>query len=252
VEDKVSRLYNELFEIERRTKKFRLYPIHKNLSLPDHKDIYDFLLVQYKLNESKNILDAGCGVGYGSLKIAQGTQAEVKGISISPLEIHQARQNLDKLQYSNCSFDIMSFQDVPKNSFDVIICVESLKHAIPIHTSVKALLEGLKKNGRLIVVDDFYSGNTISEKPEQQLIHDWRLDKLIEIKDLPLGSRKDITNYVKEKSMLSSTLKLMGLSMLKLIGSKPYLDIFRGGVFLDILYTKKKMNYMVYEITKSN
>lgn len=250
MEDKVSRLYNDLFKIEKRTKRFRLYPIHKQLSLPDNQDIYDFLIKHFNLNESKSILDAGCGVGYGSLKMAQGTQANVLGISVSPLEIHQARQNLIQLGNENCAFDILSFEDIPKNSFDTIICVESLKHAIPIHSSVHSLMDGLRLNGRLIVVDDFYCGNTVSQKPEQKLIEDWRLEKLIDIQDLPAGNTKDITNYVSSKSILSSKLNLIGLAMLKLFVSESYTDIFRGGVYLDILYTQKKMNYMILEIKK--
>jgi 2-polyprenyl-3-methyl-5-hydroxy-6-metoxy-1,4-benzoquinol methylase len=220
--------------------------------LPDKQDIYDFLINRFKLNESKCILDAGCGVGYGSLKMAQSTQANVLGISISPLEIHQAKQNLIQLGNINCSFDILSFEDIPKNSFDTIICVESLKHAIPIHSSVNSLMDGLRKNGRLIVVDDFYFGNTISQKPEQTLIEDWRLEKLIEINDLPAGNTIDITGYLNTKSILSSRLNLIGLAVLKLFVSESYTDIFRGGVYLDMLYAKMKMKYMVHEIMKEN
>lgn len=250
--EKVSNLYNKLFEIERKTRKLRLYPIHKRLSLPNHEDIYDFLIEHYKFEGSMNILDAGCGVGYGSIKISEITQAIVKGISVSPLEIHQAKQNAISHQNNKCSFEVMSFTDVPKNTYDVIICVESLKHAIPIHPSVNSLIKALKTNGRIIVVDDFYSNNDILEKAEQQLIDGWCLDKLIEIQDLPESNINDITNYVKLKSMLSSWTKLAGLALLKPFVSSMSMDIFRSGVYLDILYQKKRMKYLICEIEKLN
>ena len=201
--EKVSNLYNKLFEIESKTKRLRLYPIHKRLSLPNHEDIYDFLIEHYKFEGSMNILDAGCGVGYGSIKISETTQATVKGISVSPLEVQQAKKNAINHQNDKCSFEAISFTDVPKNTYDVIICVESLKHAIPIHTSVNSLMEGLKANGRMIVVDDFYSNDMIFGKAEQQLIEDWCLDKLIDVEDLPNSNFNDMTNSVQTKSMLS-------------------------------------------------
>lgn len=248
----VSQLYNKLFELERKTKRLRLYPIHKKLSLPNHKDIYDFLIEFYKFDDSKNILDAGCGVGYGSIKISETTNAFVVGISVSPLEIQQAKQNATKLLNGNCSFELLSFADVPKNTFDVIICVESLKHAIPIHSSVNSLIDGLKANGRLIVVDDFYGSDIISGKTEHQLIKDWRLDTLIKVEDLPNSTQNDITKYVKVKSMLSSIIKLIGLALLKPFVSEVSIALFRGGVYLDILYKKKKLTYLICEIRKLN
>lgn len=252
MEEKVSNLYNKLFEIERTTKRMRLYPIHKKLSLPNDKDIYDFLIEKFKFDDSITVLDAGCGVGYGSIKISEETHAQVVGISVSPLEIQQANENIGRLQSKNCSFKVSSFEDVPNNTYDIIVCVESLKHAIPIETSINSLLSGLKANGRLIIVDDFYSNGNIWGKAEQHLIEDWRLDKLIEVGDLPKSNLIDITNYVKIKSMLSSRVKLLALDLLKPFVSQMSIGLFRGGVYLDILYKKKKMKYLVCEILKVN
>lgn len=248
----VSNLYNRLFEIERKTKRSRLYPIHKKLSLPDDKDIYDFLIETFKFADSQTILDAGCGVGYGSIKISKETHAQVVGISVSALEIQQANDNLGTHQSKNCFFKVSSFDEVSKNTYDIIICVESLKHAIPIEASIHCLMSGLKPNGRLIIVDDFFSNGNISGKAEQHLIEDWCLDKLIEVGDLPKSNLIDITKYVKIKSMLSSRIKLLALDLLKPFVSQMSIGLFRGGVYLDILYKKKKMKYLVCEILKEN
>jgi SAM-dependent methyltransferase len=251
VQEKVSHLYNKLFEFERKIKRLGAYPIHKKLKLPEQKDIYDLLVKEYHLQDAQSILDAGCGVGFGSLKIAKETQAKVLGISVSPLEIVQANKNLRSLQHIKCSFEVMSFEDVPKNEFDAILCVESLKHAIPIHRSVEALLQGLKAGGRLIVVDDFYTANLTDGKTEKTFIKDWRLDKLIQIKDLPVGAVRDITKYMEIKSIFSSRVKLLIFAIIRPFVSKIYVDVFRGGVHLDILYNKEKMKYMVYEFKKA-
>lgn len=252
MEEKVSNLYNKLFEIERKTKRLRLYPIHKKLSLPNDKDIYDYLIEKFKIVHSISVLDAGCGVGYGSIKISKETDAQVMGISISPLEIQQANKNIAEHHSKNCSFKVSSFEDVPKNTYDIIICVESLKHAIPIDTAIRCLMSGLKPNGRLVIVDDFYSNDNILGKAEQHLIEYWRLDKLIEVGDLPKRNLIDITNYVKIKSMLSSRIKLLVLDLLKPFASQISIGLFRGGVYLDILYKQKKMKYLICEIRKEN
>jgi cyclopropane fatty-acyl-phospholipid synthase-like methyltransferase len=249
--NKVSNLYNKLHAIESRTKRVKLYPIHKQLSLPNNVDIYDFLIEHYQLEGHMHILDAGCGVGYGSIKIAEITQATIKGISISSSEVQEATQNATKHQNNRCSFEVMSFTEVPPNTYDVIICVESLKHAIPIHLSVSSLMKGLKENGRLIVVDDFYTKNMNVEKAEAGLIKDWCLDKLIELEDLPNCSIKDITSAVQIKSTMLSKIQLMGLAMLQLFVTPTFTSLFRGGVYLDILYHQKKMKYLICEIKQS-
>ena len=246
--DKVSNLYNKLHAIESRKKRVKLYPIHKRLSLPNNVDIYEFLIGHYQLEGHMHILDAGCGVGYGSIKIAELTKATVNGISVSSSEVQQATQNAINHQNNSCSFESMSFIDVPPNTYDVIICVESLKHAIPIHLSVNSLLKGLKENGRLIIVDDFYSSNMNGGKAERGLIEDWCLDTLIDLEDLPNCSIKDITNSVRIKSTLLSTFELLGLAMLQPFVTSTFTSLFRGGVYLDILYRQKKMKYLICEI----
>jgi cyclopropane fatty-acyl-phospholipid synthase-like methyltransferase len=250
--EKISSLYNKLFEIESKIKRSQLYPIHKKLSLPNDKDIYDFLIETFKFVDSQTILDAGCGVGYGSIKIAQEIKAIVLGISVSPLEIKQANENIVKLGFQNCSFEISSFEQIPKNTFDTILCIESLKHAIPIETSIQSLLTGLKENGRLIIVDDFYLNNNIPNKAAQQLIKDWHLDKLIQSRDLPKCNVTDMTNYVRVKSILFSNIKLLALKLITPFVSQISIGIFRGSVYLDILYKKGEMKYLVCEIKKVN
>lgn len=248
----VADLYDQLSRIERRTKGSRLYPIHKRLSLPENKDIYDFLLANYFFDASMEILDAGCGVGYGSIKISQMTHANVTGISVSPLEIEQAIANSSGLKKSSCSFQLMSFTEVPKNAFDLIICVESLKHAIPISSSVSKLMESLKPNGRMIVVDDFYYGDEHMGRAEQQLIQDWRLENLIKVRHLPESSLRNITDYVRIKPIFLSMIKLIGLVLIRPFVLRTFLELFRGGVYLDILYRKRKMKYLICEIRKLN
>ena len=249
--NKVSNLYNKLHAIESRKKGVKLYPIHKQLSLPNNVDIYDFLIAHYKLEGHMHILDAGCGVGYGSIKISETTQASLKGISVSSSEIQEATQNAINHQNNRCSFEVMSFTEVTPNTYDVIICVESLKHAIPIHLSVSSLMNGLKENGRLIIVDDFYSSNMNVGKAERGLIEDWCLDKLIELDDLPHCSIKDITNAVQIKPTMLSKIQLLGLNMLQFFVNPTFTSLFRGGVYLDILYRQKKMKYLICELKQS-
>ena len=85
-------------------------------------------------------------------------------------------------------------------------------------------------------------------KAERGLIEDWCLDKLIDLEDLPSCSIKDITNSVRIKSTLLSTFELLGLVMLQPFVTRTFTSLFRGGVYLDILYRQKKMKYLICEI----
>ncbi|MGY6561569.1 MAG: class I SAM-dependent methyltransferase [Luteibaculaceae bacterium] len=251
MQEKVSHLYNTLFNFERKVKKLGAYPIHKRLALPSGQDIYDVILEKGNFTRSEIILDAGCGVGFGSLKVASESNAQVLGISISSKEIEQATKNAQQAENIRCSFTLMPFTMVEPNAFDAIICVESLKHAIPIEQSVKVLLDALKPNGRLFVVDDFYVGSMLKPRTEKAFMADWCLDSLLSLADLPKGSVTDLTEFMPQKSVFGSRMQLFFMTLTRPFVDKVFANVFRGGVYLDMLYSKGKMKYMLYEFTKT-
>jgi ubiquinone/menaquinone biosynthesis C-methylase UbiE len=86
----------------------------------------------------KYVLDAGCGVGWMSIRFVQRAN-HVVAIDLKPLHIKMA-----KTDYSNPNIEYM-LMDVcnmgfPDNTFDVVILSEVLEHISP-HLRLKALQE---------------------------------------------------------------------------------------------------------------
>ena len=247
----ISQLYNSLFELEAKFKKEAVYPIHKQLHFPEHfSDIYEFLVSKVDCN-GKTILDAGCGVGFGSFLFAKNQAKQVTGISVSKKEIERANAMKTKLKMENCQFQLASFDEI-STPFDLIFCVESLKHSLDIQKSFATLLNALTTNGQLIIVDDFFDGheNTFS----QQLKENWHLNSLISEKDIQIDganfriSSEDLTPLMRLKSLFKIYTQMLFFRLFK--KKSPYKKLFKGGILLDYLYTKKQMKYKLMIITK--
>lgn len=249
-------IYEALFSFEKhRDKKNNGYPIHKKLNFAEANlnDIYDLILDQFDFKAGARILDAGCGVGFGSMKIAQHNDLDVTGISISQAEIHKARENAqlnelsDRLHFEHCSFDDMS-----EGNFDYIIAVESLKHSLDLGASLKSLENCLNPNGTIIIVEDFYQQQKVTNAG-QTLMKDWSLVDLFRVSDFSKHLKKekliDLTDKMPKKSIWSLRLKSLMFGLLSInpvSQNRKVYRIFRGGILLDILFAQKLMKYELF------
>lgn len=247
-QNKVAELYDRLFLFERGRKVSKQYPIHKKLSdLFGYQDIYEYILTTEEI-KNKAILDAGCGVGYGSALLAENGAQKVHGISISTREIQQA---MEYQAYQNLSFELACFKDIRKDHYDLIVCVESLKHSLDLQNDFTTLLKGLKANGKLIVVDDFFEG--MENKALYSLMKKWELKYALKEEHLipyteNLNMKSiDLTEFVL-KPLLWKLKVYRFLS--RWVMSKKVCDIFEGGWLLDELYTRGLMKYKLIHITK--
>lgn len=248
----ISDLYNSLFQLESKFKKEGEYPIHKRLDFKEHyKDIYDYLISKIDI-KNKTILDAGCGVGFGSLLFAKNNATKVTGISVSNLEIERANVTKIKLNLENVEFKVGTFDETPPNSFDLIFCVESLKHALVFDNSFQILLEGLKPTGKLYIVDDFFEGKqSITSK---KFMNDWNLNFLFGMSDLKNSSNQflieveDLTHFMIKESLLKINFQLLFFKIFK--QHRMFKKLFNGGLLLDKLYAKKQMKYQLIIISK--
>lgn len=246
--NKVAELYNRLFLFENDKKVSKQYPIHKKLSHSlGYQDIYEYIIATEKI-KNKIILDAGCGVGYGSTLLAKKGAKKVHGISVSKFEIDQAAQFQE---HQKLSFQVASFTDIKKGCYDLIICVESLKHSLDFQTDYFKLLEGLKSKGKLIIVDDFYEGN--ENKLLITLMNKWELNYVLKEENLKITAKNheitdvDLTRFVETKTLLK--LKIIRFLSRWFMPKKVY-AIFEGGWILDTLYTKGLMKYKLISIKK--
>lgn len=250
----ITNLYNNLFKLEEKFRKEEAYPIHKRLYFDQNiKDIYEYLVSKIDI-KNKVILDAGCGVGFGSLLFAKNGAKSVKGISVSELEIERANNNKFSIENEIITFEKATFDDIQQNVFDLIFCVESLKHSLDFDKSFQTLLNGLKPEGKLCIVDDFFEEN--ENAISKAFMKDWNLNFLLALSHLKLNSEEfeieieDLTQWMKPKSLLKINAQILFFKLFK--RNAMVKKLFKGGLLLDKLYAKKQMKYLLVVITKNH
>ncbi len=252
----ITKIYENLFQLEGNK---GAYPIHKKLVLPEHRDIYDWLSQKYIFPKGAKVLDAGCGVGFGTMLLAQQHDITITGISLSPSEIEQAKTNAQqaKLQH-RVGFEVQSFDDM-ENEYDAIIAVESLKHSLDLNHTLQVLKNALKPNGQLIIVEDFYHLEKLNSNA-QNYIKDWSLTDAfreadyLKMLDAQAIEWQDMTAYMTPKRTVRLYCKLFLLTLGSWLKGKASLNvyqIFRGGIYLDLLYARGEISYKILHYRKT-
>ncbi len=260
----VAKLYDNLFILNSKRKENEVYPIHKTLNYENKeiKTLYSFLLKEFDISENGNLLDCGCGVGYGSLLIAdEKPNLKIHGISLSGNEIELAKEASQKegLQ-DRCEFKIQSFDDVPANTYDCIIAIESLKHSPDIEKTMEVLTDALRPKGKLYIIED------VGKKPvdnfaARRQCKDWALPKICTVDDyhrvngLTNHCVKNMTPYIKSPNLLLVLLRVLFgefLVLLNFLGIKNNggSKIIRGGGYQELLYATRKIDYLILTASK--
>lgn len=277
----VAGLYDKLFSFEVRNAS-SAYPIHKKLNFahaevtapvesnarvkaeaqPLVTDIYHWLAQHIPLSDFSHILDAGCGVGFGCQTLAQYTDAQISGISLSAEEIGQARHFANVAGLTRLSFTQRSFEALSTNSCDCILMVESLKHCSDLDKALASVSQALLDNGTVYVVEDVYQpheNKTGDSKLQQQLCQDWHLKKLWTLTDiensaqksgLTIGANWDLTLLMQKQFSPWVRCKLALFSLMSALNKSSVCPVYRGGFILDWLYAKDQMRYQVLQLTK--
>ena len=206
-QDLVGQLYDSLFQWENK-RKAKSYPIHKKLNVNEFgfTNVYNWIVSEYPEFKNQHILDAGCGVGYGSLYLAEHLKAKVTGISVSNSEIIRAKKNAYASKTKLVAFECKSYDDLPKNTYDVIIAVESIKHTLHLNKTLQSCISALKQGGKLVVIDDFLT-NKRNKKIVTEYANDWFLREVFSLQDfISFNSnfkiKKDLTPFVATKPKL--------------------------------------------------
>lgn len=117
----------------------------------------------------KNLLDIGCASGYMLDKISQDyPKARYFGIDVYDKAITTAKNNYPNLNFKNASADKLPFK---KNSFDVVICYETIEHMENPKKALEEIRRIMKENGSLILAMD--SGNTLFKVVWWVWEHSW-------------------------------------------------------------------------------
>lgn len=232
------------------------YSIHKRLNYSDSKvsNLYDHLLDKFDLTDKMDVLDCGCGVGFGTILLAKKIEANVTGISISPSEIESAKTNLnseDSLQ--NVSFECRSFDNLGQDRFDAIIAIESLKHSPQLSKSLESIIKSLKPGGDLYIIEDILvkPSDSLAEK---KLKSDWVLSKLYTEREYTESSDEmewtvfDMTSMMRKPTKAEVAVKIFGTEIKTMIDNLlNYRDsaasIFRGGFYQEWMYLNGALSY---------
>lgn len=249
----VSRLYDRLCRYESGRERTSAYPVHKRLDFGASTpvDIYDWILQTIKVSDGERILDAGCGVGFGTLKLAAAGNVCVTGISVSSDELERAREYAEKTgAAANVEFRQRSFDALGDDRYDLIVAVESLKHSPDIGKTLQHLTARLADGGELVVVEDIFSG-TEQGTAVECLKNAWHLTELhrLEHYTAALGDLEqyDLTSAMRRRWPFLNRCRSAALGALgALLPGEPgrVAGIFRGGAALDRLYDRGQMSYL--------
>ena len=127
------------------------------------------------INENDHILDAGCGVGGGSIYLAKNYGCHVTGITITPRQVELAYKNAKKdgvahlTEFYEMDYQRTAFKD---KQFDVVWGLESICYAESKEEFIKEAYRVLKDNGRLVVADGFASKEDYFGK-DKELMTRW-------------------------------------------------------------------------------
>ncbi len=105
------------------------------------------------LGQHLNILTVGDGLGVDSIYLTRA------GHHVTYFETSAYAQAFAKMLFADCAKDINVLDDpnqIPKNSYDVVICLDVLEHVPDPPEFVKTITSYLKLNGHLFVHAPFY------------------------------------------------------------------------------------------------
>ncbi|MBI4058759.1 class I SAM-dependent methyltransferase [Candidatus Microgenomates bacterium] len=99
-----------------------------------------------------NILDVGCAGGMMTYKISQLLPAsQITGIDVYDKAIQHAKKKYPRLKFIVCDAHRLPFKD---NTFDLVICYETIEHVVKPETVLSEIRRVMKKNGIAIVTMD--------------------------------------------------------------------------------------------------
>ncbi len=130
--------------------------------------------------ESKRVLDAGCGTGYGSAELAQ-SAAEVTGVDIAADAIEYAKQNypLAGLRFIQSSCTAVPS---PANSFDLVVAFEVIEHLTDYCAFLDECARLLTPNGLLIVSSPnkrYYASTRAATGPNPFHEHEFEAEEFV-------------------------------------------------------------------------
>ena len=128
-------------------------------------------MLKYLPENSKKILDVGCGNGAFASLLKQKNQAEVWGIELMEKEAIIAKEIVDKLFIGNCEKYI---NDLPDNYFDAIYFNDVLEHLADPYSVLEDLKCKLAPNG--VIISSIPNVRFFRTFSKVVFLKDWKYD----------------------------------------------------------------------------
>jgi SAM-dependent methyltransferase len=96
----------------------------------------------------RRVLDAGCGVGWGSELLRRSGAASVVGVDLSEEALADARRRAPGCEFVPGDLQKLPF---PDDEFDVVVCMEALEHTEDVGGTLDQLARVLRPHGVLLV-----------------------------------------------------------------------------------------------------
>jgi 2-polyprenyl-3-methyl-5-hydroxy-6-metoxy-1,4-benzoquinol methylase len=120
--------------------------VHRGTSMePEHHVRYGWAA---EVLEGREVLDAGCGVGWGTRRLAE-RASRVVGVDLAPQAIVEARRHYgDRAEFVEGDLLDMPFEP---QSFDAVVCFEAIEHLEDPGLALAEMRRVLRPNGLLLV-----------------------------------------------------------------------------------------------------
>jgi len=136
------------------------------------------------LQKKDYVLDAGCGTGGSSIFMAENFGVKLIGVTLSPIQIKQARKNAGKLKLDNLiNFKLMDFNkmEFENETFTKIFGIESVCHADNKSHFLREAYRILEPGGRIVIADGFLIRNNLTKKEKEiynKCLKGWKVANL--------------------------------------------------------------------------
>jgi len=101
-----------------------------------------------RLVPGRKVLDAGCGVGWGSALLAAAGASSVVGLDLDAGALADARERTSAATFVRGDLQVLPFA---AQSFDVVVCYEAIEHVADPHTALDEFRRVLVPDGLLTV-----------------------------------------------------------------------------------------------------
>lgn len=186
------------------------YPLFKshNESLEDRQiNLTRHCVAQLEEIENKNVLEVGCGNGTQSVYIYENYKpAYMTGIDINSNNINLAKSIKNGHKHLDFKVDdAHHLNEIPDNSVDVLLCIESAFHYPDKEKFMKQVKRVLKPSGKFLIADILsrsYKNRYFMERWKRKMsYHHWTEDhymKTFETNNLKVNYIDNITESVKK------------------------------------------------------